>query len=176
MYAFHACKPCLCCLRLPDEVRDGCCLMSDGLVRWGMSGGRLRPPRRRRKIFRRTSGDEILGEFFVLVRLWLGFACLLSALSIYSDESLVWLVFLGQLNVRRMSGDWIASVCRLRARASNYLPPILLSYFTGCIITLVDKIWACVAYLTRRYCWISVTNCSRVLLHRGSREHVSRLL
>ncbi|CAL9213140.1 unnamed protein product [Arabidopsis halleri] len=49
------------------------------------------------------------------------------------------LMFLGQLNVRRMSGDRIASVCRLRARAPNYLPPILLSYFTG-DITLDDRI------------------------------------
>ncbi|CAL9213123.1 unnamed protein product [Arabidopsis halleri] len=48
-------------------------------------------------------------------------------------------MFLGQLNVRRMSGDRIASVCRLRARAPNYLPPILLSYFTG-DITLDDRI------------------------------------
>ncbi|KAG7579933.1 hypothetical protein ISN45_Aa03g040340 [Arabidopsis thaliana x Arabidopsis arenosa] len=49
------------------------------------------------------------------------------------------LMFLGQLNVRRMSGDRIASVCRLRARAPNYLPPILLSYFTG-DVTLDDRI------------------------------------
>jgi hypothetical protein len=48
-------------------------------------------------------------------------------------------MFSGQLNVRRVSGDRIASVCRLRARASNYLPPILLSCFTG-EVTLDDRI------------------------------------
>ena len=35
----------------------------------------------------------------------------------------------GAMNIRRMSGDWIASVCRLCARAPNYRPTILLSYF-----------------------------------------------
>ncbi|KAL0745407.1 hypothetical protein Bca101_102090 [Brassica carinata] len=37
----------------------------------------------------------------------------------------------GAMNVRRMSGDWIASVCRLCARAPNYRPTILLSSFTS---------------------------------------------
>lgn len=46
----------------------------------------------------------------------------------------------GQLNVRRVSGNWIASVCRLGACAFNYRPPVLLSYFTG-DISLDDQIW-----------------------------------
>uniref|UniRef100_A0A0D2ZPC4 Uncharacterized protein n=1 Tax=Brassica oleracea var. oleracea TaxID=109376 RepID=A0A0D2ZPC4_BRAOL len=37
----------------------------------------------------------------------------------------------GQMNIRRMSGDRIASVCRLSARAPNYRPTILLSFFTS---------------------------------------------
>ncbi|WZZ15205.1 hypothetical protein YC2023_108294 [Brassica napus] len=37
----------------------------------------------------------------------------------------------GAMNIRRMSGDWIASVCRLCARAPNYRPTILLSFFTS---------------------------------------------
>ncbi|WZZ15422.1 hypothetical protein YC2023_108511 [Brassica napus] len=52
-----------------------------------------------------------------------------------------------QINILRMSGDWIASVCRLCARAPNYRPTILLSFFT-----------------------------SIHLLQRGSREHISRHL
>ncbi|WZY99855.1 hypothetical protein YC2023_072184 [Brassica napus] len=35
-----------------------------------------------------------------------------------------------QMNIRRMSGDWIASVRRLCARTPNYRPTILLSFFT----------------------------------------------
>ncbi|WZZ15325.1 hypothetical protein YC2023_108414 [Brassica napus] len=34
----------------------------------------------------------------------------------------------GAMNIRRMSGDWIASVCRLCARAPNYRPTILLRW------------------------------------------------
>ena len=45
----------------------------------------------------------------------------------------------GAMNVRRMSGDWIASVCRLCARAPNYRPTILLSFFTS-IAMLVELI------------------------------------
>ncbi|WZY72536.1 hypothetical protein YC2023_004776 [Brassica napus] len=40
--------------------------------------------------------------------------------------------------IRRMSGDWIASVCRLCARAPNYRPTILLSFFTS----IVNKLFA----------------------------------
>ncbi|CAL9233288.1 unnamed protein product [Arabidopsis halleri] len=60
-------------------------------------------------------------------------------------------MFLGQLNVRRMSGDRIASVCRLRARAPNYLPPILLATSRAILRSMIGS-GACVAYLTRRYC------------------------
>ena len=48
-------------------------------------------------------------------------------------------MWVGQLNVRCMSGNWIASVCRLCARAPNYRPTILLSCFTS-IYMLVDSI------------------------------------
>ena len=53
------------------------------------------------------------------------------------------------LTVQRMSGNWIASVCRLRARASNYLPPILLISFTSSVCSL-NRSRACVAYLNKR--------------------------
>jgi hypothetical protein len=36
---------------------------------------------------------------------------------------------IGLTDVRRMSGDRIASVCRLHARASNYKPTIQISFF-----------------------------------------------
>ncbi|CAN7088730.1 unnamed protein product [Brassica rapa subsp. narinosa] len=39
------------------------------------------------------------------------------------------------MNIRRMSGDWIASVCRLCARAPNYRPTILLSFFTSIVLS-----------------------------------------
>ncbi|KAL0744965.1 hypothetical protein Bca101_100910 [Brassica carinata] len=55
-----------------------------------------------------------------------GFIRLPAALLITSREWLERLMLAGQLNVRRMSGDWIASVCRLCARAPNYRPTILL--------------------------------------------------
>ncbi|WZY99849.1 hypothetical protein YC2023_072178 [Brassica napus] len=48
------------------------------------------------------------------------------ALLITSQEWLERLMLAGQMNIRRMSGDWIASVCRLCARAPNYRPTILL--------------------------------------------------
>lgn len=74
---------------------------------------------------------------FALVRLWLRFVRLLSSCLIASDELWERLMFLGQLNVRRMSGARIASVCRLHACASNYRPPILLSFLTSSVM-LVD--------------------------------------
>ncbi|WZY99649.1 hypothetical protein YC2023_071978 [Brassica napus] len=45
---------------------------------------------------------------------------------ITSQEWLERLMLAGQMNIRCMSGDWIASVCRLCARAPNYRPTILL--------------------------------------------------
>ncbi|WZY72537.1 hypothetical protein YC2023_004777 [Brassica napus] len=45
----------------------------------------------------------------------------------------------GQMNIRRMSGDWIASVCRLCARAPNYRPTILLIY---ALYAKVNKLFA----------------------------------
>ncbi|WZZ15433.1 hypothetical protein YC2023_108522 [Brassica napus] len=53
------------------------------------------------------------------------------ALLITSQEWFERLMLAGQMNIRRMSGDWIASVCRLCARAPNYRPTILLSFFTS---------------------------------------------
>ncbi|WZY99834.1 hypothetical protein YC2023_072163 [Brassica napus] len=50
------------------------------------------------------------------------------ALLITSQEWLERLMLAGQMNIRRMSGDWIASVCRLCARAPNYRPTILLNF------------------------------------------------
>ncbi|CAN7105332.1 unnamed protein product [Brassica rapa subsp. narinosa] len=61
----------------------------------------------------------------------------------------------GQMNIRRMSGVWIASVCRLCARAPNYRPTILLSFFTSILC---------------------LKCCLRHLLQWGSREHISRHL
>src|SRR5690606_39518417 len=46
----------------------------------------------------------------------------------------------GTMNVRCMSGDWIASVCRLCARAPNYRPTILLSCVTNKLM-FVDLFW-----------------------------------
>ncbi|CAN7022515.1 unnamed protein product [Brassica rapa subsp. trilocularis] len=43
----------------------------------------------------------------------------------------------GSMNIRRMSGDWIASVYRLCARAPNYRPTILLSFFTSIVLCFV---------------------------------------
>ncbi|WZZ15179.1 hypothetical protein YC2023_108268 [Brassica napus] len=48
------------------------------------------------------------------------------ALLITSQEWLERLMLAGQMNIRRVSGDWIASVCRLCARAPKYRPTILL--------------------------------------------------
>ena len=77
---------------------------------------------------------------FALVRLWLGFGCLLFTFwCLHQKSREIWLMLLGQLNVRRMSGIRIASVCRLRACAPNYLPTILLSCLTSNVM-LVDKI------------------------------------
>lgn len=78
-------------------------------------------------------------EIFALWRTCLGFIRLPSALLITSEECLDRLMWVGQLNVRCMSGNWIASVCRLPARAANYRPTILLSWFTS-IFMLVDLI------------------------------------
>ncbi|WZZ15282.1 hypothetical protein YC2023_108371 [Brassica napus] len=44
----------------------------------------------------------------------------------------------GAMNIRRMSGDWIASVCRLCARAPNYRPTILLSFFPSIVLCLLN--------------------------------------
>ncbi|CAG7863521.1 unnamed protein product, partial [Brassica rapa] len=62
---------------------------------------------------------------------WPGFIRHPVALLITSQEWLERLMLAGQMNIRRMSGDWIASVCRLCARAPNYRPTILLSFFTS---------------------------------------------
>ncbi|KAG5397800.1 hypothetical protein IGI04_019614 [Brassica rapa subsp. trilocularis] len=48
------------------------------------------------------------------------------------------LMLAGQMNIRRMSGDWIASVCRLCASAPNYRPTILLSFFTNIVLCLFN--------------------------------------
>lgn len=79
-------------------------------------------------------------HFFAFVRSCPGFIRLPSALMITSRECLEWLMLAGQMNVRRMSGDWIASVCRLCARAPNYRPTILLSCFPRRVF-LVGLIW-----------------------------------
>lgn len=76
---------------------------------------------------------------FALVRPEHGIVRLLSAHPIMLEESFEWLMLLGLLDVRRVSGDRIASVCRLCACAPNYLPPILLSCFTS-EFTLVDHV------------------------------------
>jgi len=99
-----------------------------------------------RRLFRRT----FLTLFSRLCGLGLVSLVFLLLFLIISEELLERLVLLGQLNVRRMSGNWIASVCRLCARAPNYRPTILLSCFTS--ICSLTRPGACVAYLNRRNC------------------------
>lgn len=90
---------------------------------------------------------------FTLVRLWLGFVRLPSSLWFFSKRRWKGWCYRDPLIARRMSGNRIASVCRLRARASNYLPPILLIYFTSRDDSL-NRLGACVAYLNKRNCWV----------------------
>lgn len=65
---------------------------------------------------------------FALLRLGLGFVLsLVTSSGPRPDESALRRNIAGSYDVRRMSGDGIATVGRLRARASNCRSPILLS-------------------------------------------------
>jgi len=83
-------------------------------------------------------------------------------------------MWVGQLNVRCMSGNWIASVCRLCARAPNYRPTILLSCFTSIYIYAR---WLDPGPVLRTYqkgiVKLCLQYCLRFLLRWGNREHQS---
>lgn len=112
-------------------------------VRWPENFPATFPATRFWMVFEKTISSW---PIFALVRLWAWF----HQSSLFSFDHIEGVVgidrwFRVQLNVRRMSGVRIASVCRLHARASNYRPPILLSYLTSNVM---------LADLTQGLCYV----------------------
>lgn len=92
----------------------------------GQFSGEFFPPKKKKIIWGGTSMSRLFARLC-------GFSLVLSVFNSSFRYSRKLNSFtndiIGLTDVRRMSGDRIASVCRLHARASNYIPTIQLSCF-----------------------------------------------